>query len=125
MIRIVLSDEAQSGALEAFSFYEERVEGLGERFRDHVGAAFARSQASPELYPAVYRDLRRTLVERFPYAILSRRYPARPSSSRSCTQGKTLPHGNVAQPAMSLANKLLKRTAAPRSVREAVSRRPW
>lgn len=59
MIRIVLSDEAQSDALEAFRFYEERREGLGERFRDHLDIAIVRIQETPELYPLVYRDLRR------------------------------------------------------------------
>jgi toxin ParE1/3/4 len=46
-----------------------------ERFRDHVGVALARIQTSPEVSPIVYRDLRRKLVERFPYAILYRLYP--------------------------------------------------
>jgi len=32
VIRIVISDEAQADALNAFSFYEERRRGLGERF---------------------------------------------------------------------------------------------
>jgi plasmid stabilization system protein ParE len=73
--RVVLSEEAERDALTAFAFYEERREGLGERFRDHVGIAFGRIQASPELSPIIYRDLRRRLVERFPYAILYRVYP--------------------------------------------------
>ena len=66
---------AEADALEAFRFYEERREGLGERFRDHLGIAISRIQDTPELYPVVYRDLRRTLVERFPYVVLYRVYP--------------------------------------------------
>lgn len=75
MIRIVLADEAQADALEAFRFYEQRREGLGERFRDHLDIALSRIQETPELYPVVHRDLRRTLVERFPYFVLYRVYP--------------------------------------------------
>ena len=75
MTRVVLSEEAEVDALTAFRFYEERREGLGERFRDHVGIAFGRIRVSPELSPIIYRDLRRRLVERFPYAILYRVYP--------------------------------------------------
>ena len=74
MIRIVVGEEARGDVLNAFSFYEERREGLGERFRDHLGVAIAAIQRSPELYPIVYRDLRRRLVERFPYAVLYRLY---------------------------------------------------
>ena len=62
-------------ALGAFRFYEDRREGLGERFRDHLDIALGRIQTSPELTPIIYRDLRRKLVERFPYAILYRVYP--------------------------------------------------
>jgi len=75
VIRIVLGDEAVADALEAFRFYEERREGLGERFRDHLDIALSRIQATPEVYPVVHRDLRRTLVERFPYFVLYRLYP--------------------------------------------------
>jgi hypothetical protein len=53
--RVVLSEEAEGDALTAFRFYEERREGLGERFRDHVGIAFGRIQASPELSRIIYR----------------------------------------------------------------------
>jgi plasmid stabilization system protein ParE len=73
--RLVLAKEAEGDALEAFHFYEARREGLGERFRDHLGDAFGRVQASPEAAPVIYRDLRRKLIERFPYAILYRAYP--------------------------------------------------
>jgi hypothetical protein len=46
--------------------------------RDFVitsASRWVRVQASPEVAPVVYRDLRRRLVERFPYAILYRVYP--------------------------------------------------
>ncbi len=76
MIRVVFSDEAKSDALAAFAFYEERCEGLGERFRDHLGAAFSRIQNSPEEAPVIHRNVRRKLVQRFPYAVLYRLYPS-------------------------------------------------
>jgi len=44
VIRIVLSSEAEADALDAFRFYEDRREGLGERFRDHLGLALTRVQ---------------------------------------------------------------------------------
>ena len=73
--RLVLAQEAEGDALGAFHFYDTRREGLGERFRDHLGVALGKVQANPEIAPVIYRDLRRKLVERFPYAILYRAYP--------------------------------------------------
>ncbi len=75
MIRLVISAEAETDALTAFKFYEERREGLGERFRDHLGVALSRIQNNPEEAPVVYRSLRRKLVRRFPYMVLYRLFP--------------------------------------------------
>jgi plasmid stabilization system protein ParE len=75
VIRFILATEAEADALDAFAFYESRQDGLGQRFRDHLGVAIARIQAAPERYPVVYKDLRRRLVERFPYAVFYRMYP--------------------------------------------------
>jgi hypothetical protein len=55
VIRVVVSANAQADLLGAFAFYEERREGLGERFRDHVDYAIGRLQRAPERYPVIYR----------------------------------------------------------------------
>jgi toxin ParE1/3/4 len=75
VIRVVLSPGAEADALEAFRFYEDRREGLGERFRDHLGLALTRVQNNPEEAPVVYRKLRRKLVQRFPYMVLYQLLP--------------------------------------------------
>jgi toxin ParE1/3/4 len=75
VIRIVLSPEAEADALDAFRFYEARRDGLGERFRDHLGLALARLQLKPEEAPVVYRNLRRKLVRRFPFMVLYQLLP--------------------------------------------------
>jgi plasmid stabilization system protein ParE len=75
VIRIVFGDEAKADALAAFNFYEGRSVGLGERFRDHVDFALSRIQTNPEEAPVIYRNVRRKLVQRFPYAVLYRLYP--------------------------------------------------
>lgn len=69
---IIFAEEARADALEAYRYYEERQAGLGTRFRDHLELALRRVQRSPERYPLVYRSLRRTLVDRFPYLIFYR-----------------------------------------------------
>ena len=49
MNRLVLAHEAERDGLEAFQFYEVRREGLGERFRDHLGVALGKVQVSAEV----------------------------------------------------------------------------
>lgn len=75
MKRVLLSEEARADVLDAFGFYEKRQPGLGARFRDHLDRAIHKVREAPTRYPAVYRGLRRRLVERFPYAVFCRDYP--------------------------------------------------
>jgi len=72
---VLLSDEARADALEAFVFYEGRRPGLGLRFRDHLDLALTRIREDPTRYPIVYREVRRRLVDRFPYGVCYREYP--------------------------------------------------
>jgi plasmid stabilization system protein ParE len=71
---LVFRPEARADALEAFDFYERRQSGLGGEFRRHLDFALSRIAEAPERYPFIYRDLRRRLVERFPYVVLYRVY---------------------------------------------------
>lgn len=64
-----LSPEAREDALSAYAYYEDRREGLGARFREHLDHAIARICEDPTRYPVVNRELRRRLVDRFPYAV--------------------------------------------------------
>lgn len=71
MIRVVLSPEAEADALAAFGTTKGVARDLAERFRDHLGRAFARLQDNPEEAPVVYRKL----VQRFPYVVLYQLLP--------------------------------------------------
>jgi plasmid stabilization system protein ParE len=73
---VVFAAEAEADALDAFRWYEEQRAGLGAQFRDAVESAVAGIGDSPLLYAIQYRDLRRILVRRFPYAIYYRIYPS-------------------------------------------------
>jgi plasmid stabilization system protein ParE len=68
-------EEAQQDALEAFGWYEAERPGLGFAFLDAVNAAVERIGHEPLAFALVYRDLRRVLVQRFPYAIYYRVFP--------------------------------------------------
>ena len=69
-MKLVLHPEALQEYEEAVADYEERQEGLGERFILSVEAAFESIKESPERWPVLEADVRRRLTRVFPYAVL-------------------------------------------------------
>jgi toxin ParE1/3/4 len=76
---VTFEREAEDDALEAYDWYEQQRPGLGMRFRDALDAAVALLAENPRAFPVMYRDLRRVLVERFPYAVYYRIHPSQVS----------------------------------------------
>lgn len=67
----------------AVVYYNQQRAGLGDELRTEVYAAIERARASPSQYAIVKRGIRRSLVHRFPYAVLFRIVSeASPSSSK-------------------------------------------
>lgn len=62
--------EARLDILEARSWYEERVPGLGDEFVRAVDASAAGILRFPTAYPEVHRDVRKAVLRRFPYSLL-------------------------------------------------------
>lgn len=54
---------------DAEDWYEERVRGLGVRFRAEVDDAIAKISDNPLLYPDLFHGNRRYVMKRFPYNI--------------------------------------------------------
>ena len=69
---IVFEPEVEAEVDEAYHWYEGQRRGLGEGFLAAVRAALDRIQLNPELHAVVYREVRRALVRRFPYAVYYR-----------------------------------------------------
>lgn len=70
MIRqLILRPEAESDVERVYGWCEERRRGLGREFVEELEKLFARLQESPRLYPRSHRELRRALLNRFPYAV--------------------------------------------------------
>ncbi len=67
-----LQSGAEGDLADALLWYEDQAAGLGVEFFRAVEARFAAIQRNPELYPVVYRGVRRALVRRFPYSIYYR-----------------------------------------------------
>ena len=61
--------EADAEVMEAVNWYRNQSAGLEFSFTLCIDEALAKIRRFPEMYPKVYRHLRRLIVKRFPYAI--------------------------------------------------------
>ena len=68
-LRSVLVPKAKQELKEAFLWYEGQEPGLGYEFLISSDAARAIIQRNPGVYPKVYHEIQRTLIQRFPFAI--------------------------------------------------------
>ena len=62
--------EAEMELNEAIDYYEEIESGLGFDFSHEVYSAIQRSVSLPKAWTRIDGDIRRSLVNRFPYGIL-------------------------------------------------------
>lgn len=67
--RLVLLPGASRDLEEAYRWYEGRRPGLGLGFAHSVDACLQNIRRNPELCEVVFRQYRRAMVHRFPYAV--------------------------------------------------------
>ncbi len=67
--RLVVQPEAQADLEQAYRWYESQRSGLGREFLQCVEAVFIRISKTPTLHGIAYRNVRQTLVKRFPYVV--------------------------------------------------------
>jgi plasmid stabilization system protein ParE len=68
--RLLFRPEARTEILEAQSWYDARVPGLGTEFALAVAAGAAAISRFPDAYPLVHGRVRKAVLRRFPYALL-------------------------------------------------------
>jgi hypothetical protein len=61
--------EAEIELFEASLWYETEREGLGYEFDSEVNQTLERIASGPKHFPILARDIRRALVDRFPYGV--------------------------------------------------------
>ncbi len=66
---LIVEPEAEEDLAAARRWYEERRQGLGVEFLGCVEEAFGHIQEPPQLHAVIYKDVRQTLVRRFPYVV--------------------------------------------------------
>lgn len=54
----------------AVDWYEQQRPGLGTAFLDRVRDVFARIATNPKMHATVYQDVRKAVVQKFPYVVL-------------------------------------------------------
>jgi plasmid stabilization system protein ParE len=67
--KLILTSEAEQDIAEAFAWYENQRNGLGEEFVNCVEACLEAIRRSPKMHAILFDNYRRGLVRRFPYGI--------------------------------------------------------
>ena len=75
MTPILVRPAAAADIEEAVAWYGRLDASLADRFLAAVEGTVAKIAANPTMYSVIHRDIRRALVERFPYGIYYRIYP--------------------------------------------------
>lgn len=68
---VILSPAADRELGEAAAWYERQA-GLGEQFVEQVQETLDQIGRTPELHAAIYQDVRRVRIRRFPYRVYYR-----------------------------------------------------
>lgn len=71
-MRLTYHPDAEEELIEAARFYEGRVAMLGRGFLDAADHAVRLIRAAPERFRVVDSDVRRLIMDRFPYSIYFR-----------------------------------------------------
>ena len=69
---LVFRVEVHKELNEAYIWYESQQSGLGDEFLGCIEEMLNQICLMPESYPVIYRDIRRAVVRRFPYAVYYR-----------------------------------------------------
>jgi toxin ParE1/3/4 len=67
---VIFTPLAREEMIDSQDWYENESAGLGRRFREAVDAAVNRISANPRQFPVIYKNVRRALLRRFPYALM-------------------------------------------------------
>lgn len=68
--RVVIRSDAENDLKQAFSWYEEKRQGLGYDFLLQIDAGLRFIERNPKVCPVEYKGTRKFLIKRFPYKII-------------------------------------------------------
>jgi len=67
---LVIKEEAQSEISSAYNWYENKSEGLGERFLESLENCFNIISTQPTIFQKIYKKQRQAIVHVFPYVVM-------------------------------------------------------
>lgn len=67
---LIIRPEAEDDLKEAYSWYEDKRQGLGHDFLLQVDAGLNFIARYPDIHPIEYKGTRKHLLKRFPYKII-------------------------------------------------------
>ena len=78
---------AERDVVEAQHWYEQQRAGLAAQFHDEFARVIGRLAETPLIYPVAYQDVRRAVLQRFPFLIWYR-LQGSAIAVLACTHGK-------------------------------------
>ncbi|MCC6372866.1 MAG: type II toxin-antitoxin system RelE/ParE family toxin [Bacteroidia bacterium] len=70
MYALIIKDSAANDVIEAFLYYENILDGLGERFLQNWEEQLDSLKSQAELYQKKYKDFRQVSLQKFPYHVI-------------------------------------------------------
>ncbi len=67
---MIIKPRAAAMMQEAYWWYEEQKEGLGEDFLTELDSYFSKVKSNPEYFGKIRKDFRQVALKRFPYVIV-------------------------------------------------------
>ncbi len=66
---VIISSRAEFEITDAIKWYENVEKGLGLSFLNNLDKAIIAVMNNPEMYPVVFKKIRRILIKKFPYSL--------------------------------------------------------
>jgi plasmid stabilization system protein ParE len=65
---LLVRPEAEADIEESFNWYENECPGLGHEFRNALSSTIDLIRTNPQMFPLIYKQIRRAIVKRFPHS---------------------------------------------------------
>jgi plasmid stabilization system protein ParE len=67
---LIVKQEADKEVTEAYRWYENKVEGLGERFLDALEDCYNAIDINPTTFQKIHKQYRQAILNTFPYVVI-------------------------------------------------------
>jgi plasmid stabilization system protein ParE len=68
--KLRLTEKAQAEYIDAFLYYENKQDGLGDRFEEELDELMGLIQEAPLLFSKKYKNFREPILKNFPYLVV-------------------------------------------------------